>query len=85
MKVVITSQSLDRLEESLLFYIEELGIPIEKVSEIKTQLLNRARSLPESPYIGQLEPYLKKFNKNHRRLIQGNFKIIYRVEESSYM
>jgi hypothetical protein len=42
-KVIITNQSLDRLEESLSFYLEELEIPLEKVAEIKTQLLTKLR------------------------------------------
>jgi hypothetical protein len=29
---------------------------------------------------GQHEPYLKNLNKGHRRLIEGHFKIIYRIE-----
>lgn len=35
MKVVLTDQSLQRLEDSLRFYLEELEIPKAKVSEIK--------------------------------------------------
>jgi hypothetical protein len=52
MTVIITNQSLDRLEESLEFYIEELGIPLEMISKIKTQLLKRAKSLADHPYKG---------------------------------
>lgn len=80
MKIVITNQSLDRLEEALTFYLKELEIPAAKVAEIKTHLLKRVRILSENPLIGQYEPYLKKLKKGHRRLIEGNFKIIYRIE-----
>jgi mRNA-degrading endonuclease RelE of RelBE toxin-antitoxin system len=80
MKVVLTNQSLDRLEESLIFYLDEMKVPIEKVVEIKTKLLQRASELSEYPYRGQYEYYLRKLKKGHRRLIEGNFKIIYRVE-----
>lgn len=45
MKLVITNQSLDRLEESFEFYIEELGFPLEKISDIKKELLDRAKAL----------------------------------------
>jgi hypothetical protein len=47
MEVVITDQSLIRLEESLHFYITELGIPVDKAIEIKDILLQRARSLSD--------------------------------------
>ena len=80
MRVIVTDQSIGRLEESLLFYITELEIPLEKVVEIKNKLLKRTESLSENPYKGQYEPYLKKFGKGHRRIIEGNFKIIYRIE-----
>jgi plasmid stabilization system protein ParE len=80
MEVVITDQSLIRLEESLHFYITELEMPVEKAIEIKDTLLHRARSLSGHPYKGQIEPYLSKLNQGHRRLIEGNFKIVYRIE-----
>ena len=38
MKVVLTDQSLDRLENTLRFYLEELQIPKNKVIEIKSRL-----------------------------------------------
>lgn len=81
MRVEITGRSLDRLEESLRFYLEGLDIPLEKVLEMKDQLIARAKSLSKNPYKGQLEPYLAKLQKGHRRIIEGNFKIIYRIED----
>ena len=80
MKVVLTDQSLERLEKSLSFYLEELQIPKVKVVEIKNKLLDRARKLAKQPYKGQIEPYLANLKQGHRRLIEGNFKIVYRVE-----
>jgi hypothetical protein len=50
MEVVITDQSLPRLEESLHFYITELEMPVEKAIEIKDTLLHTARSLSSHPY-----------------------------------
>ena len=43
MEVVITDQSLTRLEESLHFYTTELEMPVDKAIEIKDALLLRAR------------------------------------------
>jgi hypothetical protein len=53
MKVIYTDQSLDSLHEGMDFLLEDLGIPMEKVSEIKTQLLDKADSLALNPYKGQ--------------------------------
>jgi len=80
MEVVFTDQSLIHLEESLHFYITELEMPIEKALEIKDRLMQRARSLSNYPYKGQPEPYLSKLEQGHRRIIEGNFKIVYRIE-----
>lgn len=82
MKVVISEQSIKRLENSLKFYLEELQIPKSQVTKIKDRLMGRVRSLSKNPYKGQYEPYLSKLKQGHRRLIEGNFKIVYRVEDN---
>lgn len=80
MKVIYTDQSLDSLHEGMSFLLEDLGIPMDKVSKIKTQLLDKADSLAINPYKGQKEEYLDHLGKEHRRLIEGHFKIIYLEE-----
>ncbi len=42
--------------------------------------MGRAKTLSKSPHKGQYEPYLSKLKQGHRRLVEGNFKIVYRVE-----
>ncbi|WP_375577576.1 type II toxin-antitoxin system RelE/ParE family toxin [Marivirga tractuosa] len=83
MKVVLTEQSLSRLEKSLRFFLEELDIPKAQIVKIKNNLIGKAKSLAKNPYIGQFEPYLSSLEHGHRRLIEGNFKIIYRVEDDT--
>lgn len=80
MNVVLTAQSIDRLEEALTFYSEKLEIPEVKIIEIRDRLLERANDLSKFPYRGQPEPFLAKLGLGHRRLIEGNFKIIYRID-----
>jgi plasmid stabilization system protein ParE len=80
MEVVFTDQSLIHLEELLHFYITELEMPNEKALEIKDRLMQKARCLRDYPHKGQPEPYLSKLKQGHRRLIEGNIKIIYRIE-----
>ena len=81
MKVIYSDQSLDSLQESLLFLLNDLGNPMKLVSEIKTHLLDRSESLAVNPQIGQKEEFLEHLGKNHRRLIEGHFKIFYRIED----
>jgi plasmid stabilization system protein ParE len=83
MTVIYTDQSLDSLEDSLYYLIHEQGIPTEKVITIRTELFNRADGLSKNPYIGQLEEHLQHLNEGHRRLIEGHFKIIYKIEVSN--
>ncbi len=81
MKIIYTDQSYQSLDESLQFLSEKLGMPLEKVLEIRTKLLDRADNLVSNPKSGQIEEYLEHLNKKHRRLIEGYFKIIYRIEK----
>jgi hypothetical protein len=36
-----------------------------------------------NPYKGQCEEYLEHLKEDHRRIIEGHFKIIYKVENES--
>src|SRR5690606_10425117 len=80
MKVVYTDQSLDSLEELMIFLIEEQKIPLDKVLEMQTKILDKSDSLADHPYTGQTEEYLEHLEKGHRRLVEGHIEIIYRVE-----
>jgi plasmid stabilization system protein ParE len=86
MKVIYTSQSIVSLEESLRFLMEEQGLSQTKAATIKTKLFNRADSLILNPNRGQREEYLQHLKEDHRRIVEGNFKIIYKiVEETIYI
>ncbi len=78
MKLFYTEQSLGSLQECLDFFPSE--VPAEKVNEIRDRILTKIDKLLANPYIGQQEEYLEHLNKGHRRLIEGNYKIIYRVQ-----
>lgn len=79
MKLVYTEQAIQSLEESLAFIAE--NISLEKLIEIRDQILDAANSLIFQPFKGQKEPCLEHLGLDHRRLIQGHYKIIYRVIE----
>lgn len=82
MKVIYTEKSIESLNETLHFLIDEQDLSIEQASKIATRLLDKANELAEKPFIGQKEEYLAHLKKDHRRLVEGNFKIIYRVENN---
>lgn len=79
-KVFYTENALISLEEIIEFYISEIGIPPEKVDEIVSNLFIKSDSLIENPFLNQIEPNLVDFGKEHRRIIVGNIKVIYRID-----
>ena len=81
MKLFYTEQSLASLQECLDFFPPEVSA--EKINEIRDRILVKADKLLTNPYIGQQEEYLEHLDKGHRRLIEGNYKIIYRVQEKT--
>lgn len=86
MKVIYTDQSINSLEESLKFSIEEQGLSPEKAASLKNQLFNRADSLALNPNKGQREEHLQHLQEDHRRIIEGHYKVIYKIEgESIYI
>lgn len=77
MKLFYTDQAIESLNEALDFIAPK--ITYDKLLEIRTQILDKADSLLLQPSQGQEEPYLEHLKLKHRRLIEGNYKIIYRI------
>jgi plasmid stabilization system protein ParE len=81
LRIVYTDQSFESLDESIQYLLEVQRVPFDKIVEIRNQLLDRADSLITNPHTGQYEEYLMHLGKGHRRLVEGNFKIIYLIED----
>ncbi len=79
MKLIYTEQAFIGLEEALNFIA--LKVTQEKLLEIRNRILDKADTLLLQPNQGQSEPYLEHLNLGYRRLIEGHYKIIYRVIE----
>ena len=77
MKIVYTEQSLISLEEALEFTASK--VPYEKLIEIRNRILDTAETLLLQPLKGQVEPFLEHLELEHRRLVEGHYKIIYRI------
>lgn len=77
MKLVYTEQALNSLEEALGLIAQEVSY--EKLIEIRNKILDTADTLVLQPLKGQKEPYLEHLGLDHRRLVEGHYKIIYRV------
>ena len=77
MKLVYTEQALIGLEETLEFLA--LKVSYEKLIEIRDEILDTADTLLLQPLSGQREYLLSHLGLEHRRLVVGHNKIIYRV------
>ncbi len=77
MKVVITDPAKDSLRE-IFRYFQLLGLS-KKGRSIRLAIYKKAMLLKDNPFLGQEEAQLESLSQGHRRLIEGNYKIIYRV------
>ncbi len=78
MNIVITNPAKSNLRKLYNYYKEEVS---EKLAErIKLDLLNTILKLETHPYLGQKEELLASLNLDHRYIIKGHYKIIFRIE-----
>lgn len=77
MKVFYTEQALESLQDCLDFLSAEH--PSGKINEIRDRIILKVEKLKNNAFVGQREEYLLHLGLDHRRVIEGNYKIIYRV------
>ena len=80
MKVIWTDFAANSLLEIYKYYKD---VANENVAQrIKLRIFRATRQLIKHPLSGQLETNLQKLKEDHRYLIVGNYKIIYkRIKE----
>ncbi len=76
MKVIWTDFATDSLFEIYKFYKEAAGINVAR--RIKLNIFTATRQLIKHSLSGQVETNLQKLGEDHRYLVEGNYKIIYR-------
>ena len=82
-RIVWTEFAEEDIKIIFEFLTTEQGIPIEIAERIVDSLFERVEQLLLFPRSGELDPFLEEFEKAHRHLVQGNYKIIYRVEKET--
>lgn len=79
MKIIWTDFAIENLKSIFDFYSKKAN---KKVAhKIRKEILDSAKQLLENPRSGQIEFNLQKLNQNHRYLVCGNYKVIYRTED----
>ncbi len=77
MKIIWSWSARDDLKAIYRYYTKNAGIPTAR--KIKANFFIRVRILKQFPLTGQEEEVLKNLNERHRYLVEGNFKIIYKI------
>jgi plasmid stabilization system protein ParE len=79
MKIVLTDFAKRQIHSIYSYYKETASVEIAK--KIKKEIDNTILQLNNFPESGQAEEEMNRFGKKYRRLIAGNYKIIYRIED----
>ena len=80
MKIVWTDFAIKNLKNIFDYYTEKVSKKI--AHKIRKQILATTKQLLDNPESGQLEFNLEKLKQNHRYLVCGNYKIIYRTNNN---
>ncbi|MEO5571469.1 MAG: type II toxin-antitoxin system RelE/ParE family toxin [Bacteroidia bacterium] len=80
MKIFFTQLAKEKLKEIYLFYKRTASVSSAK--SIKKKILSDIKKLSKNPRIGNEEDALKYLKLSYRKLISGNYKIIYRIIEN---
>ena len=79
-KIFWTDTAICQLKDIFYFYNENVSIKVAR--KITKKIVNRTIQLEKNPNSGQTESLLAKRKFNYRYFVEGNYKIIYWVEEN---
>jgi toxin ParE1/3/4 len=77
--VVITHFALSQINSIFEYY--SLFVTIRVAKKIKSEIIASIKSLKQEKVEWQKDEYLEYLNKDHKRLICGNYKIIYYYDQ----
>lgn len=81
MKIVVTGPASDDINEIYGYYLQKVNLKTAK--QEKDKIIKRFKILKNFPLSGQVEGNEKFKGSEIRYLVQGNFKIVYKVEEDT--
>jgi plasmid stabilization system protein ParE len=77
MKVIWSDFAIRMIKEIYFYHKRKASIKI--AHRIKKDIFSTTKQLHNHPFSGSEEKVLKKLNQNHRYLVKGNYKIIYKT------
>ena len=80
MEIIWTDFAIENLKIIFNYYAVKAS---KKVAhKIRIEILTSTKQLIDHPNSGQIEVHLAKLEKDYRYVLSGNYKIIYKVEDS---
>ena len=79
MRIVTTLPAQREINDIFQYHLEKANRKIARQEQ--TKIIKRIKTLKNFPFLGQKEENEKFVNSEYRYLIEGNFKIVYKVEE----
>jgi toxin ParE1/3/4 len=76
MKIIWTDFAANSLFEIYRYYREVANQNV--AHRIRFKIFSATRQLIKHPLFGQVEPNLQRLGEDHRYLVEGNYKIIYK-------
>ncbi|AFU67830.1 plasmid stabilization system family protein [Psychroflexus torquis ATCC 700755] len=80
MIIIWTDFAIKNLKDIFDYYSTEINKKI--AHKIRREILQSTNQLKNNSELGQIEFNLEKLEQNHRYLVCGNYKVIYRVFEN---
>lgn len=76
-QIIWTNFAISELKNIFLYYRMVAGD--EVADKIRKSIFNATKPLIKQPLIGQIEENLMELKQEHRYIVVGNYKIIYRL------
>lgn len=80
MRIIWTDFAIENLSVIFDYYSDKASK--KTAHKIRKQILSSVKQLLDNPESGQVEFNLEKIKQNHRYLVSGNYKIIYRINDN---
>ncbi|MBI3189758.1 MAG: type II toxin-antitoxin system RelE/ParE family toxin [Ignavibacteriales bacterium] len=81
MKILLTEPAKFYLKEIYQYYNETISNRV--AHQIKNSIFNKIKFLRSFPEMGQVESRLEYLQREHRYLVEGNYKVIYYIAEQT--
>ena len=79
MRIIWTRFAVTSLHDVFVYYAEAASPSVAK--KIRARLVSEVKKLAKFPLAGQIEDSLLPLKQQHRYLLKGHYKIIYRIAE----